>query len=389
MRGFISSSSRFLGTLLCLNCARWPKPSCFILVCLFAAVSSARAQQQNLQYVYNGTILQAVEEDPALVRYTQWQVWLYEEGVRIPRYTAGLQYSRWGLMEGNSAEDVMKQLQASQSFEAAYLKFFGSGAWGRYSFFNPVGPIAVTDRALEDQPAMLGKFYQLRWLHERVNRLMGAVAPSLENNQSEGPTSPVKEYFDQIRDVLQRVSKLQSQLSHARPQLRFIESGIAQTKAQVAQAETSIPKITAVLPSVRLPTSKAWMSHSGEAGSDGTVQVEVGETGSGVSIQQTWTGGDGSMTGTVIVTVIPYADIGKIDCEPPTRNGDDTWTVRIQSATTPFPQTVDSPLRKTARGAFPAVHDRTTESSAYFVFRNSGEAQDACAYFLYHKQLGR
>ena len=33
---------------------------------------------------------------------------------------------------------------------------------------------------------------------------------------------------------------------------------------------------------------------------------------SGVSVQQTWTGGDGSMTGTVIVTMIPYSDIGKI-----------------------------------------------------------------------------
>ena len=365
-----------------------PKPSCFIVLCLLAAVASARAQQQNPQYVYNGTTLQAAEEDLALAKYTQWQVWLYEEGVRIPRYTAGLQYSRWGLIEGNSAEGVTKQLQAAQSFEAAYLKFFGSGAWGRYTFFNPLGPIAVTGRALEDQPAALEKLYQLRWLCERVNRLSGAVSPSLENNQSEGPTSPVKEYFDQIRDLLQRVSKLHSQLSRSRAQLRFIETGIAQVKPQVAQAETSVPKITAVLPSVRLPTTKAWMSHAEKAGSDGTVQVEVRETGSGVSVQQSWTGGDGSMTGTVFVTVIPYADIGRIDCERPTKN-DDRWTVRIQSATSPFLQTVDSPQRRTARGTFPAVHDATTESSAYFVFRNSDEAQDAYAYFLFHKQLGR
>ena len=60
--------------------------------------------------------------------------------------------------------------------------------------------------------------------------------------------------------------------------------------------------------------------------------------------------------------------------------------VRIRS-TTAFPQTVDSPERKTARGSFPAVHDATTESSVYFVFVNSREAQDAYAYFLYHKQL--
>ncbi len=366
------------------------KSSSFVLtVCLFAAAVSARAQPQNARYVYNGKILQVVDENLALAQYEQWQVWLYQEGVRIPRYTAGLQYSRWGLIEGNSAESVLKQLQASQSFEAAYLKFFGTGAWGRYTFFNPVGPIAVTDRALEDQPAALEKLYQLRWLHERLNKLISAVRPSLENNESDGAISPVREYFDQIRDALLRISKLHSQLSRDRPQLRFIEGGIVQAKTQVAQAENNVPKITAVLPSVKVPTSKAWMSHAERAGSDGTIQVEAMETGSGVSVEQTWTGGDGTMTGTVIVTVIPYADIGKIDFEPPTRNTDGRWTVRVQSATTPFPQTVDSPERKTARATIPAVHGTTAESSAYFVFVNSGEAQDAYAYFLYHKQLGR
>ena len=356
---------------------------------LFTAVVSARAQQQNPHYVYDGKILQVVDEELALAKCKRWQVWLYQEGVRIPRYTAGLQYSRWGLMEGTSAENVMKQLQASQNFEAAYLTFFGSNTWGRDTFFNPVGPIALTAGLSEDRPPALEKLYQLRWLHERVNKLIGAVSPSLENNPSEGPTSYVKEYFDQIRDALQRVSKLHSQLSHAHPQLQFIQTGIVQARTQVAQAENNVPKITAILPSVRLPTSKAWMSHTGTAGSDGTVQVEVMETGPGVSVQQTWTDGDGSMTGTVIVTAIPYADIGKIDFEPPTRNGDALWTVRIQSATTPFPQRVDSPERKTARGTFPAVHETTKDSSVYFVFANSGEAQDAYAYFLYHKQLGR
>lgn len=38
---------------------------------------------------------------------------------------------------------------------------------------------------------------------------------------------------------------------------------------------------------------------------------------------------------------------------------------------------------------FPAVHDTTKDSSVYFVFANSSEAQDAYAYFLYYKQLVR
>ncbi len=358
-----------------------------LVLYLLAAVVSARAQPQNAHYVYDGKIVQVTDEELALAKYKRWQIWLYQEGVRIPRYTAGLQYSRWGLIEGDSAEDVTKQLRASQRFEAAYLRFFGAGTWVRYTFFNPLGPIAVMDRLSEDQATDLGELYELRRLHERVNNLIRAATPSLENNQRQGPTSFVEGYFDLIRDALQRVGRLHSQLSRDRPQLRFIESGIVQAKTQVRQAENDAEKITAVLPSVKLPTSKAWMSHAERAGSDGTVDVEVNETASGVSVQQTWTGGDGSMTGTVIVTRIPYSDIGKIDFAPPTGKGDDTWTLRVHSASTPFLQTVDSPERKTARRTFPVVHDITKDRSVYLVFENSAEAQDAYAYFLYHKQL--
>lgn len=224
---------------------------------LFALAVSTSAQQQNPHYVYDGKTLQVLNEDLAPANCERWQVWLYQEGVRIPRYTAGLQYSRWGLIEGRSVEDVIRQLQASQSFEGAYLKFFGSGTWGRYTFFNPIGPIAVTDRHFEDQPAALEELYPLRWLQAHVNKLIRAATPSLENNQSQGPASPVEEYFAQIRDALQRVNKLHSQLSRALTPSRFI------------------------------------------------------------------------------------------------------------------------------------IHDATTENSTYFVFWNSGEAQDAYTYFLYHKQLGR
>jgi hypothetical protein len=113
------------------------------------------------------------------------------------------------------------------------------------------------------------------------------------------------------------------------------------------------------------------------------------ETGSGVSVQQTWTGGDGAMTGTVIITLIPYANIGKIDLEPPVGKGAQTWTVHVQAASNAFLQKIDSPERKTAKRTLPEVHDTTTESSVYLAFANSGDAHDAYAYFRYHKQLGQ
>jgi hypothetical protein len=43
----------------------------------------------------------------------------------------------------------------------------------------------------------------------------------------------------------------------------------------------------------------------------------------------------------------------------------------------------------TAKKVLPAVNFTTTTNAVYFAFPNSADAQDAYAYFLYHKQLGR
>jgi hypothetical protein len=157
----------------------------------------------------------------------------------------------------------------------------------------------------------------------------------------------------------------------------------------VAQADNNVPNITSALPSVKLPTSTTWMSHTERAGSEGSIQVEVREVRSAVLVQQTWTGGDGSMTGTVIVTMIPFNDIRSVDFEPPVGTVGDTWTVRVRSAHTSFSETMNSPLRKTAKKVLPAVNLTSTRSAVYFDFLNSAEARDAYAYFLHHKQLGR
>jgi hypothetical protein len=149
----------------------------------------------------------------------------------------------------------------------------------------------------------------------------------------------------------------------------LFQVGIAQVKTEVTQAENAAPKIT-VLPSVKLPADNAWMSQTERAGSDGTIQVAVTETASGVSVHKTWMGGDGGMTGAVILTTIPYDDIGNIDFECPTRVGDDKWTVRVHCAGTSFPEALDSPQRTTARATFPAVHHATTKNAVYFVFLN-------------------
>jgi hypothetical protein len=357
-----------------------------ILLYLSSVALPADAQQQQAYYVHDGKNLQIIRGRPAQADYIQWQIWLYQERVHIPHYTAGLPYSRWGLIEGRSAESVMNQLEAFQSFERAYLNFFGPGEWGPYTFFNPLGPIAITSEAVKKEPS---EELYLSQLDYRISRLITTIQPSLENNKNDGLVSPVKHYFDRLRDSLEQITELYSQLARVHPQLHFIENRMVRTRTTVEEAENDLPKITAVLPSVKLPTNNAWMSHTQWAGSDGIIQVAVTEARSGVVVQQTWTGGDGRMTGTIVLTTIPYKSIGSVELEWPIRSSDDAWTVRVESAASSFPETWSSPERKTARGVFRAVNYKTTKRFVYLVFTSPAEAQDAYAYFRYHQELGR
>jgi hypothetical protein len=95
------------------------------------------------------------------------------------------------------------------------------------------------------------------------------------------------------------------------------------------------------------------------------------------------------MTGTVVLTTIPYKSIGRVELEPSNRSSDDTWTVRVESAGSSFPETWTNPERRTARGVFRSVNYKTMKNFVYLVFTSPAEARDAYAYFRYHQELGR
>jgi len=360
--------------------------SIFFLLCVLSLVPPAPAQEATAYYIFDGRNLRLMDDRPVQASYVRWQIWLYPEHVHIPLRNPGLAYSRWGLFEGRSAENVMQQLETFQSFERAYLNFFGPGEWGRYTFFNPVGPIAITNEAAQNDPA---EALYLSQLNGRINRLITMLRPSLENNRNDRLSSPVKDYFEQVENCLAQFARLYSQLNHIHPQLHFIDKGIARTGSAVAQLENGVRQITATLPTVKLPGSNAWKFHTEWAGSDGTIEVAVREEGPGVRVQQTWTGGDGGMRGSVALTTVPYEDIGNVELEPPTASGDRAWVVCVRSAGSPFPETWTSPERETPRGFLHAVNYDTTANVVYLVFSNRGGAQDAYAYFLYHQELGR
>jgi hypothetical protein len=192
-----------------------------------------------------------------------------------------------------------------------------------------------------------------------------------------------------VENCLAQVAELYSQLNHVQPRLYFIDDGIARTRGTVERVENGVRQITAALPTVKVPTSNAWKFHKEWAGSDGIIEVAVSEEGYGIRVQQTWTGGDGGMSGSIALTTVPYEDIGNVELDAPKRSGDRVWTVRVDSAANPFPEKWTSPERKSARGVFHAVNYETTANFVYLDFSNPAEARDAYVYFLYHQDLGR
>ena len=61
----------------------------------------------------------------------------------------------------------------------------------------------------------------------------------------------------------------------------------------------------------------------------------------------------------------PPLDTGNIGLEPPTGIGNSNRIVHVEFGQTPFPQTVNSPQRKTVRVILPAINCTTTERAVF------------------------
>jgi hypothetical protein len=334
--------------------------------------------------VRNGDALQIVNGDPARENCAEWQVWLFPKSVQTSRSDVGLAYARWGVIEGPSAKAVTEQLETSQEFEREYRSFFGANAWGGFGFAYSVGPIAVMERG-QTNDLLQSKI-------DLLNRQLESVVSKLHRSLVNGERNQaplVQQYFEQVRKSMQDVARFYDKLSRLPRERTYLNQVLAILAPGVNQAEDALPKVTAILPTVKLPVSKDWMIHNETGGSDGTINVTVKEIDSSSWVQQSWTGGDGSMTGTKVITIVPYQDIGSLDISIRHWGNNPRWTLCIHPVNSKrFLQSVTSPERHTAKRTYPAVDLRTTEGSIYLDFSNPSDAQDAYAFFLHHKERG-
>jgi hypothetical protein len=378
----------------------WEGATCFFLLAflwtfqcraVFGQTESSLGTQQHASYpsyyVCKGDVLQPVDGDPTHADYGKWEVWLYSQSMRVSPSRLGLGYVRWGVIQGSSARAVMEQTAAYSQFELAYTSFFGTNTWGRFTFSFPVGPIAIPELGHGDDP--YGLHSKIDLLNYQLGSVVGELRPSLVNADHSEATASVQQYFEQVRRSMQEVARFYDKLSRLPAERNYLAQELALLTPGVSRAESAVPKVRAILPSVRLPVRKDWMTHTEAAGREGTVNVTVTEMVSSAWVRQNWTGGDGSMSGTEIVTIIPYQDIGDLNLRTLDWGNGQRWSLSIQPANpNGFSQSVKSPERTTAKRSYPAVDIKTSEKFLFLEFSNSSDAQDAYAYFRYHKERG-
>ena len=194
----------------------------------------------------------------------------------------------------------MEQLASYQKFERAYTVFFGSGTWGRFTFACSVGPIAVAEPGQQD---VKWAAHENRPVEPTSGIGCGRVAPLAENG--EPSQAPLRATMPRTgAQLYSHVARFYDKLSRLPGEHNYLSQVLALLTPRVRQTENVVPKVRAVLPSVKLPVSRDWMTHTERAGRDGTVTVTVTEMGSSAWIQQDWSGGD-YMAGTKFITIVP------------------------------------------------------------------------------------
>ena len=353
---------------------------------LAVSPSTNVASDPSSYYLRDGNTLRLVTANPAKADYSHWEVWLYPYTVRISNYAGGLAYVRWGMIQGDSAKTVMDQLTSYQQFERAYTNLFGQNTWGRLTFSYSLGPIAIANEPPLQDTYVLGS--TIDSLSQGLRLAVSELEPSLLNARPGAAADSVRQYFNEVRDSMQDVSRFYDQLSRLPTQHNYLAQKLALLAPHVTQAETVSPQVIQVLPSVRPPSATDWMSYSEQEGREGTVTKTITEIGSSAWIQESWTGGDGSMSGTKIITIVPYQDIGTINIWAHSFGNQRLWTLSIEPANHGgFPQSTSSPDRTTPERTYPAVNLKSTDASIFLDYNNPTEAEEAYAFFLYHKQL--
>jgi len=216
------------------------------------------AEQVPGYYLWDGTSLSPIYEDPSTVKIDAWQAWFYSENVL--RTQMKTSYGRCAVWYEKDPERLNLAVKA-------WLKgdeWLSKTTSNYKKCPNVVYPVAVVDRMTEKRPEMLKEISKAWELQERILGILKVIEPALKDGPTiEEKSSNVKEYLDLLRDDVERALKISNVLSDfVTVNLSALQQEIESAGDGVKAAEQRLPNITAVIadpPS--FPVGTGWMAH--------------------------------------------------------------------------------------------------------------------------------
>jgi len=122
-------------------------------MCLVAVVPCARTQRQddsdkNAYYLFNGKTLEVAKDNPAMRNRCDGRFGL-SRGRSHPAAHVRFAILAMGTDRRDFGRTRSQAAQGRSGVREAYLKFFGPDTWGRTTFLNSLGPIAVVEEPTE------------------------------------------------------------------------------------------------------------------------------------------------------------------------------------------------------------------------------------------------
>ena len=199
-------------------------------------------------YIQKGKSLTRVDnQDPGTVLAKSWVVRLY-------RSTDKSDGNSWGAEIGDSAADVMAQLDHDQKLQRWAERSCGC-SWEPLGYFNFLGPIAVveeTDTAKREEShleILLKQAERLKDLKEEYEHIQDIVDEEpKEKNPFSGVGNVLKEYTDNLKSAIQLETRLKGSLTNfAQQENKMFDQSLSELSSYEDLCEKAIPGLGAVI----------------------------------------------------------------------------------------------------------------------------------------------
>lgn len=159
--------------------------------------------QSQKYYIQREDQIALIHGNPKDIKPDYWQVWL--------RRCKG--EGRWGIISGETAEEVMSELKSSQTLEKKICEESGRDCYPELCYSNPLGPIAIfkkrktTPRLIEYYNNISKYTKDLRSLQKNYKKVI-AYMEGKQGSPLSNVGKSLNEYLDNLKKVYGKLDNL-------------------------------------------------------------------------------------------------------------------------------------------------------------------------------------